>query len=211
MKLYVINTGCPYCVKAEFVLEAKRAAYEKIVVPTEDRSLVQQISGQGKVPVLVDDSHVVSDSTAIARYLEETIPEPALRPKQEDLAGLSDLLEDWSDEVFVGHVFDYAWEKYKPEDEGPPDYALMERALRQIEADMEMLCAVLRHRPFLVAESPCAADAAIWACLKLVRDGKLLDMKAAWTPVSDWLDRMDQRVPVRVDLSYIEKHRRRSL
>lgn len=211
MKLYVINTGCPYCVKAEFVLEAKRVAYERVIVPSEDRSLVQQISGQSKVPVLVDEGRVVADSTAIARYLEEAVPEPALRPKQEDLAGLSDLLEDWSDEVFVGHVSDYAWEKYKPEDEGPADHALMERALRQIEGDMEMLGSVLRQRPFLLGESPCVADAAIWACLKIVRDGRLLDMKAAWKPVSDWLDRMDRRVPVRLDLSYIEKHRRRSL
>jgi len=210
MKLYVIS-GCPYCAKVQYLLEAKRVPHERVTVPTEDRSEVEKISGQSKVPVLADGEQVVVDSTAIARHLEERFPEPALRPQGDGLAGLSDLIEDWSDEVFASHLYDYAWEKYKPQEEGPTDHALMERALRQIEVDMGMLGVVLRQRPFLLGESPSVADAAVWGCLKIVRDGKLLEMKATWKPVADWLDRMDQRVAVRLDLSYIDKHRRRTL
>ncbi|MEE9217859.1 MAG: glutathione S-transferase family protein [Acidobacteriota bacterium] len=208
MQLYVIS-ACPYCVKAQYVLQSKGVKYETITVPTEDRSKITEISGQEKVPVLVDGQQVVSDSTEIARYLEEKFPEPPLRAVAGVPPGLSDLLEDWSDEVFAGHVFDYAWEKYKPEEEGPTDHALMERSMRLIDADMRMLCEALHQQAFLLGGQPSVADAAVWSCLKIARDGKLLDMKPSWGPVNEWLQRMDERVAVQLDLSYIDEHRRR--
>jgi glutathione S-transferase len=210
MQLYVISS-CPYCVKAQYILEAKRAKYDIVTVPTEDRSRIQEISKQEKVPVLVDGERVVPDSTDIARHLDEKLPEPLMRAPGGRPPGVSDLIEDWSDEIFATHLYDYAWEKYKPEEEGQTDHALMDHTLRLIEIDMRMLCEVLRHRAFLVAdEAPSVADAAVWSCLKVVRDGKLLEMKPAWQPVTDWLARMDERVPVTLDLTYIDQHRRRT-
>jgi glutathione S-transferase len=50
-------------------------------VDEDDRTPVVEVSGQPLVPVVVlDDGHVLHDSPAILRWIEETWPEPPLLP-----------------------------------------------------------------------------------------------------------------------------------
>jgi glutathione S-transferase len=49
------------------------------------------------VPVLIDGGEVIADSTAIALYLEERHPEPALLPREPRSRARVLLLEDWAD------------------------------------------------------------------------------------------------------------------
>jgi glutaredoxin len=46
--------GCPYCRRAEEALDKAGVRYEKIDINPEDRSVVQLLSGQKTVPILVD-------------------------------------------------------------------------------------------------------------------------------------------------------------
>lgn len=46
--------GCPYCARAEHALDEAGISYEKLEVNPADRSMVQALSGQRTVPVLVD-------------------------------------------------------------------------------------------------------------------------------------------------------------
>ena len=65
-----------------------------------DRSPVERISGQPLVPVLVDDGHVLADSTEIIRYLEERQPQPTLFPRDEARRAELEIFLDWFNRVW---------------------------------------------------------------------------------------------------------------
>lgn len=46
--------SCPYCRKAEAALDQAGVKYEKVDINPADRSLVQMLSGQPTVPILVE-------------------------------------------------------------------------------------------------------------------------------------------------------------
>ena len=64
---------CPWCAAARQGIDNVGVQVELIEVPypREDRDEVEAISGQRKVPVLVDGETVVVDSRQIVRYLYE--------------------------------------------------------------------------------------------------------------------------------------------
>ena len=64
----------PYCWRARLALAHKKLTPETRPVKFTEGDLVA-FSGQHKVPVLVDDDRVVSDSWEIACYLEDTYPD----------------------------------------------------------------------------------------------------------------------------------------
>ena len=71
IKIYQFES-CPYCRMVKEVLEEKGLKYEKIEVDTDELSAkVQEISGQGLVPVIVDGERVINDSQKIIAYLNE--------------------------------------------------------------------------------------------------------------------------------------------
>jgi glutaredoxin 3 len=76
LELYELE-GCPYCAKVIKKLDELGLEYESHMVPRshDDRTEVQEISGQTGVPVLVDPEHGVEgmpESDDIVDYLEET-------------------------------------------------------------------------------------------------------------------------------------------
>ena len=64
----------PYCWRTKLALAHKGLAYETVPWRFADKHVIA-FSGQDRVPVLVDGERTVSDSWAIALYLEETYPE----------------------------------------------------------------------------------------------------------------------------------------
>ena len=87
-----------FCQKVRLVLAAKGLSYEVIeVTPGLGQLGLFRLSGQRQVPVLVDGETVVSDSTAIALYLEQQHPERPLLPTDPQLRARVLLLEDWAD------------------------------------------------------------------------------------------------------------------
>ncbi len=94
MRVYRI----PFSTNVERValgLGHKRLDVEWIDVPSEDRSEVARVSGQGLVPVLDDDGRIVSDSEAILRYLEERHPDRPLWPGEPARRAEADVFVDW--------------------------------------------------------------------------------------------------------------------
>jgi len=70
----------PYCWRTKLALKHKGLDYETVPHRFTDRAAIAK-SGQSKVPVMVDDGHMVHDSWAIALYLDETYPDrPLLMP-----------------------------------------------------------------------------------------------------------------------------------
>ena len=87
-----------FCLKVRMALERKDLSYRVVeVTPGIGQLTVFRISGQKQVPVLVDGDNVVSNSSAILRYLEELSPEPTLFPKDHSQEAQAHLIENWAD------------------------------------------------------------------------------------------------------------------
>ncbi len=86
-------------------LEAKRLSY-RIVEVTAGRGQLNlfRLSGQRKVPVLVDGDLVLSDSTEIINYLDRRSLERRLIPDNLKHAVQVHLIEDWADTTLANSV-----------------------------------------------------------------------------------------------------------
>jgi glutathione S-transferase len=79
----------------------KGIAVEWIDVDPDDRSLVEAISGQRLVPVLVTgDDEVVADSPLILEWLETGYPEPPLLPRDAARRAQVRIFTDWFNRVW---------------------------------------------------------------------------------------------------------------
>ncbi|MDP8965438.1 MAG: glutathione S-transferase family protein [Cyanobacteriota bacterium] len=88
-----------YSEKVRFILDYKGLAYRKIeVTPGVGQLDLFRLSGQRKVPVLKDGTTVISDSTAIAMYLDRKYPDKPIIPTDPKERGLCLLMEEWADE-----------------------------------------------------------------------------------------------------------------
>lgn len=72
------KTSCPYSLRIRLILAEKQRPYVRRAVTTPPEELMAISSG--RVPVLMEDSLAVRHSGAIAEYLEERFPRPALMP-----------------------------------------------------------------------------------------------------------------------------------
>ncbi|HEY9651154.1 MAG TPA: glutathione S-transferase family protein [Coleofasciculaceae cyanobacterium] len=87
-----------YCEKVRLILDYKGLAYRKIeVTPGVGQLDLFRLSGQTRVPVLKDGDTVISDSTAIALYLDRKYPDKPLIPTDPKERGLCLLMEEWAD------------------------------------------------------------------------------------------------------------------
>lgn len=87
-----------FCEKVRLVLAAKGLEAKVVeVVPGLGQLEIFRLSGQRQVPVLVDGSEVIADSTDISLYLEERHPLPPLLPTEPKERAQVLLLEDWAD------------------------------------------------------------------------------------------------------------------
>ncbi|MCA1993433.1 MAG: glutathione S-transferase family protein [Coleofasciculus sp. S288] len=87
-----------YSEKVRLILDYKGLAYRKIeVTPGVGQLELFRLSGQRRVPVLKDGDTVISDSTAIAMYLDRKYPDKPLIPVDPKERGLCLLMEEWAD------------------------------------------------------------------------------------------------------------------
>ncbi len=87
-----------FCLKTRLVLKAKKLSYRVVeITPGIGQINVFKLSGQKQVPVLKDGETIISDSSAIAQYLENITHEPELFPKDPTKASMAHIYEDWAD------------------------------------------------------------------------------------------------------------------
>src|SRR6266567_1379206 len=94
--------------KVEIVLAEKTLAFERVLVPFSQTKgyapkhpAVLAANPKGQVPVLIDGDVTLYDSTVIAEYLEDKIPNPSLFPRQPEARARCRLLELEADEVLL--------------------------------------------------------------------------------------------------------------
>jgi glutathione S-transferase len=103
------DSASAFCSKAHRLLTAKGLDYRPHTV-TNPLELRRLNPGSGKVPVLSHDGTLVSDSTRIARFLEERHPTPPLWPTDPAARAQATLLEDWADESLYWYVVYLRWQ-----------------------------------------------------------------------------------------------------
>jgi glutathione S-transferase len=99
-----------YCEKVRWLLDVKGLPYTlKNLMPGLHRGVAKRLAkGSGTLPVLVDGSVALGDSTEIALHLERTYPSPALLPPPGPERDRALELEEYFDEIGV-HVRRWAY------------------------------------------------------------------------------------------------------
>jgi len=162
-----------------------------------------------KLPVLVDGTHVVTDSWAILEYLADAYPDgPALFGAPEGRAQAR-FFRAWTDTVVQAGLapmivsdihdrLDAADQAYFRESRearfGQTLEALAEERPQRLPAwrdALEPMRRTVAHQPFIAGEQPMVADILIYAALLWVRHGSDLEALAADDPILAWRERMD--------------------
>ncbi len=88
----------PYCWRVKLALAHKNLSFETVPWHFTDKDVIA-FSGQGKVPVLVDGQRVISDSQAIAEYLETAYPNEASLFGEAPARALTQFIKAWTEDV----------------------------------------------------------------------------------------------------------------
>jgi len=183
-------------------LAHKGLEVESMVISYEDRSPVVEVSGQGLVPVLVDDDVVVPDSVAILRYLDEKWPDPPLFPRDPARRAELDVFLAWFNEVWK--VAPNTIEEELERDD--PDHDRVKELAARMHDSLDLFERLLDGRDHLYGEDFSAADCAAFPFLKYAKlrdpeDDELfhrilednLQLDGDYPRVSAWIDRVNER------------------
>lgn len=99
----------PFCLKARMCLQLKGVPFRRVTLTIGRLRELRRLNPLGKVPVLVEGTEVVPDSSAIARHLEARYPEPSLLPEEPAARAYCALVEEWADEVLYFLVGAFKW------------------------------------------------------------------------------------------------------
>jgi glutathione S-transferase len=197
----------PYCWRIKMALAHKGLAVETIPWRFTEKERLAP-SGQGRVPVLVDDGRWVWDSWTIAGYLEEHYPDrPSLFGGGAGRA-LSRFYGDWTDTVLHGalirlvvldilnhcHEKDRAYFRKSREERfgATLETVVADRdarlpGLRDILSPLRL---TLRTQPFLGGEGPLYPDYTVFGAFQWARAISPFTLLAADDAVHAWRGRM---------------------
>lgn len=184
-----------------------RLALEEKGVPYELRA-VDTLSGEGqkpehlarhpwgKVPVLDHDGFSVFETAAIARYIDEAFPGPALQPadarQRARMAQVCAVLDNYGWHPMVMRVF--LQSVVVPMQGGTPDRAAIAEALPQAERALAVVESLMDGGDFLCGEAISLADCHLVPILDYfarTKDGRAV--LARRPRLSAWWARMEQR------------------
>jgi glutathione S-transferase len=149
------------CERVGLALAHKGLEAESVMINYSDRSQVEEISGQGLVPVIDDDGRVVNDSRAILSYLEERYPDRPLFPVEPARRAEIELFGDWFERVYKA-----APNALEAELElDAPDRELVRRHGGEMRARLAVFERLLDGREYLYGEFG-AADCLAYPFLK---------------------------------------------
>jgi glutathione S-transferase len=194
----------PYCWRTHFALAHKGLPVETVPWRFTETDVIA-FSGQGKVPVILDDGRVVSDSWVIADYLEERYPTPTLFGGSTGQAHAL-FVNSWADSVLLGGIARLivrdVLDIVDPRDS---DYFRSSRearfgtTLEAVQAGREDRLAtfrdlllpirlVLRRQPWLGGAACSYVDHIVAGTLMWPRCASRLELLEANDPVTHWLD-----------------------
>jgi glutathione S-transferase len=177
--------GCPFGKKVRIVLAEKELSFDSVqvdLVKGQQRSEeFRRLNPFGKVPVLVDESSVVYESTIINEYLNDEYPHPPeLLPEDSGERARVRLLVDFADRAFTLPVMALERELKASE----RDEARVQAARETVTKALAMLERELAGREYLAADFSLADVSFAPALLMLPSVGVAIEASqpnvAAW-------------------------------
>ncbi|QEI08150.1 glutathione S-transferase family protein [Pigmentiphaga aceris] len=197
----------PFCWRTRLALAHKGLDVQTMPWRMSDKEAIA-FSGQGKVPVLVDGNHVVSDSWQIALYLEKTYPDaPSLFGGEGGMPAVR-FINAWADGILMadmsrlvavdipGHMTaeDAAYFRSTREARfGAPLETVCANREQDVERFRQNLLPIrlaLRAAPFLGGDTPHYADYSVFGPFQWARCISDFPLLKADDPVADWAERM---------------------
>jgi glutathione S-transferase len=194
----------PYCRKVRLTLAEKRLEVELVEErywePSPD---FLRRNPAGKVPILKVENRVMSESQAICEWLEETVPQPALMPRDPDQRYEVRRLCAWFDDKFHADVTSkllYERINKKVMGQGYPDSKAIKQGAVRIKFHLDYMTWILDQRRWLAGDQMTLADftaAAHLSCLDYISD---VDWHRSAT-VKDWYAKIKSRPSFRTLLA----------
>jgi glutathione S-transferase len=197
----------PYCWRTRLALAHKGLPVETIAWRFTEKDAIAK-SGQGKVPVLLDGDKIVSDSWAIAEYLEDTYPDRPSLFGGAEARRLTFFINSWADAVvnaglarlLVNDVYAHLHEKDRPyfRESREKRFGM---PLEQVSADrdtrvvafrqsLEPVRTVLAAQPYLAGGRPLYADYILLGCFMWPRGISRFRLLTSDDPIFAWRERM---------------------
>jgi glutathione S-transferase len=196
----------PYCWRTRLALAHKDLAVDAVPWHFTDKDAIA-FSGQGRVPVIVDDGEVVFDSWTIADYLDATYPDrPVLASPAE--RALAKFVSAWTDTVVQGGIARLimadVWALLREKDQ----VYFRESREARFGTTLEAFCAgrdekiaafrqslaplrlTLKDQPYLGGISPNYADYIVFGAFQWARCTSKAQLLAEDDPVFAWRRRL---------------------
>ena len=186
----------PFCRKVRLTLAEKKLEVELVEERYWDPSAeFLRRNPAGKVPILKMDSKLMTESQAICEYLEETIPTPALMPRDPEGRFEVRRLCSWFDDKFHKEVTSnllYERVNKKVMKLGYPDSKAVKFGAARIKYHLDYMTWLLDQRRWLAGDVMTLADftaAAHLSCLDYISD---VDWHRS-ANVKDWYAKIKSR------------------
>jgi glutathione S-transferase len=200
----------PYCWRTKLALAHKGLDVETVPWRFTDKDAIA-FSGQGRVPVLVDGERTVTDSWAIALYLEDTYPDrPSLFGSPAAIP-VTRFVNNWADTTLHGgmirlivsdiakivHEKDRSYFRESREQRfGMPleeVTAGREHRLKGFRDTLLPLRHTLSGQPYIASEEPACADYIVFGSFQWARCCSPFELLADNDVVAAWRERMLDR------------------
>lgn len=195
----------PYCWRTKLALAHKNLPFSTVAWRFTEKDAIG-FSGQGKVPVLVDGEAVISDSQAIAEYLERAYPNEASLFGEPPSRALTQFIKAWTEDVLhpaiARVVLPDIFAQLHPKDQ-PYFRETREKAFRmtieefvprraEFEAALNValkpLRTMLKVQSFLAGQAPAYADHIVFGALQWGRMMSSKPLLAQDDPIIDWME-----------------------
>jgi glutathione S-transferase len=151
--------------RVTLALAHKGLEVTSVEIDYDDRTPVQEVSGQSLVPVIDDGGEVVADSTTILNHLEERYPDPPIFPSDPARRAEMDVFIDWFNEVWKTspNAIEFELESEAPAQD------MIELEGRRMAQALSLFERMLSGRDYLMGERVSAADFATFPFLKYAK------------------------------------------
>jgi glutathione S-transferase len=202
----------PFCFRVKLALLIKGLAYRVERVRFVDKDKLA-FSGQGLVPVLVDDDLVISDSWKILQHLDQHYPASPQLGADRASASL-DFLRFWCDRALHAAIFriaaPFVHAQLTPEDQTyfrSTREARLGKTLEAIAAErpqhvahlqlmLEPLRGLLSTHAFIDGAAPGLGDVVIYSAWLWAEAAVPFALREPNDPIAAWLDRVRQQWPL---------------
>jgi glutathione S-transferase len=200
----------PFAEKIRLILGAKKQSWHSVTIPMvmPKPDLVALTGGYRRTPVMQIGADIYCDTALICDVLEHAAPTPALYPAANK--GMARVLAQWADTTLFTTAMAYNFQpkgalSLIPDPEqlknfGQDRAAMRNNAPRMPPADataayksyLRRLADMLESQPYLLGETPCIADYAVYHPLWFTRNvvPVLAGILEATPQVLAWMDKM---------------------